>query len=376
MLLANPQKHLSFFNGSTTPHYGVVAGEVGYMLSLAYEYRLYKRKESLDFCGKLLKHLIGKHNSNCTLGYGLAGLAWGIRQIQRIGITDESIEPWFENTESILRHNFKEILESGNFDYFHGASGILNYFLNSKRKVDVRTDELVTTFLDKIHQQSIDYFFSPRDETTPDGQSVRILNLGVPHGVSGIILLLLQIKKRTGRDVDGLITSFMDRLLTYCDNEMGNVFQVPSLVGDIERDSTLAWCYGDLPVLYILTEATHLGICDSKCQKILDFLSARTAKRRDYMDGNLTLCHGLPVITYFYYKLWKMTGHELYESAFNYWEHELKSNFYMPHEQKNSKLEKDITSNFSLFNGFPGMYIVSLTIHRQIADDWDNILLF
>ena len=352
---------------STQYYYGLANGEVGLMVSSGYFYHLYNDDIYFDQCSSLLEMLVKKHQNEFSLGYGLAGLAWGIEQLNRLDLIDENCKSWMKTADIQLERAYREMILNNDFDYFKGASGILNYFIHKKELVQ-STVEMTNLFIEKITELSSDLHFCNGKTKDSQGNFISVLNLGVPHGLSGTILLLLTIKEKLNIDTRDLIFKLTDRLLGFKQSSEYGCW-IPCFVGE-GRQSTLAWCYGDLPVILLLTK---IGNFDNRYEQQLNFLSLKTIQRDDYFKDDLTLCHGIPIISYFYFKLWKLTRQESYFKAYLYWK---EKSFTVFKDINSTNHKNDFLSNSSLFNGFSGYYIAHLTMSEEISDEWDNCLLF
>nr|WP_320059907.1 lanthionine synthetase LanC family protein [uncultured Bacteroides sp.] len=221
-------------------HYGLVEGEVGLMLCNAYLYEVLEDEKYFIHCPVLLEQLLEKHsNNNHTLGYGLTGMTWGISILKDNDMLADNCDIWLENV-----------------DNFSGAVDILNYSLQ-KITINSFVIDMADTLLKKIAELPVEYFFSARKETDPKGQILNIQNLDVPHGITGIILQLLKLEEKIHFGLEPLLYRFLDRLWDLRNTEVQG-FMFYSLLGDTKRGSTLAWCYGDLPILHLPTQIVKM----------------------------------------------------------------------------------------------------------------------
>ncbi len=359
------------YSSKTNVHYGVVEGDVGLMLCNAYFYLAYKDEKFMDSCYSLIENLLAKHKVDYSLGYGLTGLAWTVNLFNVNGLLEADAETWLKNVDCLLEEKCLHLIQKRNFDYFSGSLGLLNYFLcRQQNSLLEKVNRLVNSFLNEIKEISEEGLFSYKETLTPGGTTVQLLNLGVPHGVTGIILFLLKLKK-TGRDVDYILHPLLEKLWSF-QNIDSKPYQFSSFMGDIERGSHLAWCYGDLPILYLFEIITREDSYE-KYRKGLDYLYKKTIVRTDYHKDNLTLCHGLPVIVYFFYKLKSIDTK--YEKTYNYWKHQMDILYRQYQIDHSDIMRREYWSDFSLFNGFSGYFLVNLTINGYCPDNWDSILL-
>jgi hypothetical protein len=256
--------------------------------------------------------------SNLALYGGLCGLGW-IAQHLATEFGDEDA-PESETTTEIdlvvLRY-LEQSVGQGPYDLISGLAGFGIYFLE---RLPARTAidglELVLRRIEERTQetaQGITWHSGP--ETLPEWQRdlcpSGYYNLGVAHGVPGILHLLSEIcaagveRARAARLLEG----GMDWLLAN-QRPPGSISRFSAWIAPGQsHDSRLAWCYGDLGILAILLQV------------------ARGADRPDWLTFGLellnhclkwppeetgikdsALCHGATGVAHIFNRIYHLTG--------------------------------------------------------------------
>lgn len=350
---------------------GLVEGELGIILLMVWKYLTTRKCYYLEIAINQVNLSIDKYKDDSSLGYGLAGLAWIINLMYKNNLLDSQLgEDWLDEADKKLKKSFYTKLKNNDIDYFKGASGIFFYFLHAHGDDILINDYLL--FIDKKIKKNDWATLIPLQ----DGSFAKTINLGVPHGLCGLILLLLQVKEETNLDVNNLIYKIAIKLLSY--KTEGNAYDFAAHIWLEKKPkdnqaTVLAWCYGDLSIGYAFYKAgmminSHDLLLEG--QKILD----KTLHRIDCIENDFTFCHGYPSIYYIYYKLYTLSKKTQFLSASEEWMQKAKNIFET--EIKNpSKLDFSFLQNASLFYGFPGFFLSLFSISNNEFSCWDKCLL-
>ena len=352
-------------------HCGLVEGEAGFVLLTMFEYYRTNNYRFLELAIDSINSFVSRDEINNSLGYGLAGLAWTVYLMKSEGLLEESIvERWLNDIDKILEKDFYIKLSNNNFDYFDGASGILFYFLHSRNN----------TLLIRDYLSSLDSKAKRKDWSTSihfGGSLYKCINLGVPHGLCGLLLLLLQIKEKK-IDVDWLIHYLVRELMSYKTTDsfyyFGPHFWIER-TPNYKPKNVLAWCYGDLSSGYAIYKAGLMLYNSELLREGMTILKG-TLVRMDCVDNNFTLCHGYPSIFYIYHKLYQMTNEQKFLAASKQWQKRARMVFEQEIRSPN-KINANFFMNGSLFYGFPGFFLSLFSVDNKvkILDSWDKCLL-
>ena len=110
-----------------TNYQGLVCGKIGLALCCSYFYDLTKKEFYHECLHDLLTESIESCKQNCTLGYGLAGLAWMIDLIHHKKDIFQNVDELLEDANGILKQELYSCLSDNNFDFFYGGNGIIFY---------------------------------------------------------------------------------------------------------------------------------------------------------------------------------------------------------------------------------------------------------
>ena len=216
---------------------GIARGSSGLLLCSVQRYVETREIEDKNEVYTLIDRLTCQPINYCSFGYGLAGFAWIINSIKKVDLY-KNVNEWLEEYDTILEKYYQLMLYKKDLDYFRGASGILFYFLER----GFLHKNIIKPYVDCLHEREngiLPSYYIGRDKNN--------INLGTPHGITGVILILLKIKEQGVYPVDSLIMDLLDELLSFQRIECS--YHFPGTVsGENESESGLAWCYGDFLV--------------------------------------------------------------------------------------------------------------------------------
>lgn len=337
---------------------GIVKGCTGTLLCCIQRY--IHSGENKGEIYTITNKIISQPVSFFSLGYGLAGLGWMINVLKKFNLFD-NIDEWLNDFETELEKCYHLMLYNKDLDYFRGASGILFYFL----KKDRLNKEIAKSYIDCLYEREKGIrpnYYIDRNKNN--------INLGTPHGITGVILILLLLKEQGENFVDSLLIDLLEELLSF--KKSNDLYYFPGTVSDDDESlSYLTWCYGDLMATYAILKA---GILLEK-RKYLDIVYPMLIKLsfREDCPNNLTLCHGYTSLTLVFRKMFEITNNKLLYNSSLKWQKMAIKTFYANFEnyQKN-KVNVDYFENMSLFYGFPGFL---LSFDRLFRKDCESILL-
>jgi lantibiotic modifying enzyme len=266
---------------------------------------------------------------------GFTGIAWAVEHLHRVlavGETEVSSDDEDINQEiddailSLLsRSPWKE-----SYDLISGLVGFGVYALERfPRPAAVSCLEAVLDRLDEIaerHEQGVTWFTPPEllppqaRESTPLGY----YNLGVAHGVPGVIALLselcrLGIQANRARP---LLDSAVHWLLAQRRPEDGSPSSYASFVGPVfeSRPARLAWCYGDPGIAAILLVAARATDSENWEDEALT-IATRAAQTQPEVSRirDSGLCHGALGLAHLYNRIYQAGGGGLFAESARLW---------------------------------------------------------
>ena len=271
-----------------------------------------------------------------TLYSGFTGVAWAVEHLG--GLAGDSEEPEAgEAEEEDMNEEIDEALLTalgrsswlGDYDLISGLVGFGVYALERfPRPSAVRCLEAVVDRLDESAEkngQEVTWFTPPEmltsinRERTPHGY----YNLGVAHGVPGVIALLadacrLGIRQDRARPLlEGAVRWLVAQHLG---ERRGACY--PSWVepGIEPQPSRLAWCYGDPGIaatLLYAARAIGMGEWESTSLAIATHAASSAPEYAGVRDAGL--CHGAFGLAHLYNRIYQAAGDELFADAARLW---------------------------------------------------------
>lgn len=347
---------------------GLVRGEVGVLLCLHSLFKITKENKYLDKMYETLNLLIEKFNNDFSLGYGISALMWILELTEQKALLGDQVD----ELDDILEREFFLMIDKNNLDFYNGALGILFYF--SQKVAYERLDILISCFENRVNLniETGDLYSSFCEK---DGSVSTVINLGTPHGITGILLLFLILKEKGYTNLDHTIRKISNLLLGYCSASSSRPF-FPSI---IRRNGQytfgrMAWCYGDLMGAYAIFKTGILLNEEQYMQigyRMLKFVGNST----DYLKSDLCLCHGHSSFAHIYQNVFHLTGKEEFSQLAIDWQNRTKRLFEIKFTEYLRKRSSDkIFENPSLFIGFSGIFMSLLTWETG-EREWTKCLL-
>lgn len=280
------------------------------------------------------------------------------------------------------------------YDVMYGLTGTANYLLNFRSESRVKnTLSNILRYLVEISQISIDGVpkFSIRVDQSQmvslskfNDSKMRYVNLGVSHGIPGILLILCKSYK-LGIYVENqleAIKCLSEYIFNSCIKNTDTVFWESQKIIGIENNKAVpardAWCYGTPGVAYSLLIAA--SILNDERLKNLAIDSMKTSLNRLREVISPTFCHGLSGLCCLSRKFYEYTNDNyFYEMYIN-----LLKNILDLYSDKhpfgfiNKELEKGEITNkneIGLLMGSTGVILTILSCYSPIKTQWDSIFL-
>ena len=308
-----------------TDSVGVMGGLAGISLlqSLYYQHipderYLDKLHQSIELINDKIKTGQGMMPTYCG---GIAGYGWLINYLKENDLIEIDMEDYFAEIDSYLYKHLLLMLETENFDPLHGAVGMGFYFI---KRGNV---EAIERIIDELYNNRINignhYSWIMKDFANKKD----VINFGVAHGIPGILLFLYKCYQKNIciQKCREMIKENISFFLKYI-NLSGTPSFFPYSIDFNEimqydrqyNRSRLAWCYGDLGILYVFS---HLSK-DFPIQMDIYCMLEHVARRRgegETLVSDAAFCHGTSGIAHLYYRFFLQTGNSCFEETCNYW---------------------------------------------------------
>ena len=389
----------------------ILTGTSGQILFLAYHYNTTREqnvKTSLEeLIGSTLEYLSGADPSeiNFTYGGGLAGFYWVINHIIQNKLLFQDTEAL---TDIISEESDQDIAASlaadfscGKFDPLYGYIGKGFYFLS--RPKSAFTNAVIHSILKSlkrdrivIDEKRIAWPVSRKklEGNSDDNETMVLGDLGMAHGVVGIIAFLVQVlTNERNNDLSVLAEELLEPSVRWLISQEipsgeGRVYRYPPTVNlvvphlPVRDDGRLGWCYGDNVVAYVLYQSAAI-LSNEEFRLKADEIAMECAKvevRRSGVVGvadrkfNPTLCHGAAGISLIFDKLRAYNTSPVIEQSAKFWKDQtvLFTSEYLESSGLRSIIGREGEANDFLY-GYTGIGLYLLAESRQ-AFNWQACL--
>lgn len=339
---------------------------------------------------------------------GFEGVFWVVNYLQKCKIIEEDsllddLIPYFiESLEIDLKNN--------NFDVYHGSINKLEYIINSNKFPSKLKEEYVNLFLDNLYKSrteneiGIFWYGEIYDEQKEIMKEIEAVNLGIPHGLPGLLMFLVRLKEMNFKHtkLEILIQGILKTIL----NSKNKIIQYSHFPEELyilnygkyfHSSSRLAYCYGDLGITYAVLYASKV-LNKPELKKEIS-LTIELLKNRmltnsnidvyeDYLFLDTGFCHGLAGIVYMFSKINELIDDTDFEKRLAYWKKELLFNlqkqlaitppiYYPEYKQPLNKNEERYTiDEQSILAGYSGTGLVLLSLVYNKYDWSDFFMLY
>ncbi len=270
--------------------------------------------------------------SRPSLYAGFTGTAWAVAHLEgRLFDVDED-DPNGAVDEA-LRALLGRSPWRGDYDIVSGLVGLGVYALERlPRAPAIECLELVVARLDEMSGRTAagiawlsppELLPAPQREDCPAG----CYNLGLAHGVPGVIALLGQVCAREDAALHGarqkaraLLDGAVAWLLAHEPADHTESFPYWIGAGISPQPARLAWCYGDLGIAVALLQAAR-GACEPAWEREAVRIAQRAAARPAEQSGVIDcgLCHGAAGVAHLFNRLFQATGDDTLREAARFW---------------------------------------------------------
>ena len=311
---------------------GVAGGTAGLALFYAYLGAETGNEKWTALADRLMEHSIDALSERPLLPdfyEGFTGIAWAIDHLQGILFEpdDDGADPIGESLVEVLGGR---TYARGNFDVIGGLAGYGIYAFHAlPRPAARRALELLVQRLVEIGEPVDGGFswFTPPEvfpdwlrEKEPDGQ----YNLGVSHGVAGVISVLgmCAAAGMMSAGQRATLDRAVDWLLVQKQHGKSWCFANSVVKGRPARRDRLAWCYGDPGIAAALfTAARHCGHAgwEAVAIEVARTAAARGTDPEDSEIVDAALCHGSAGLAHLFNRMHQASGDPLLAEAARAW---------------------------------------------------------
>lgn len=323
-------------------------------------------KKALDFYEN-----IDKVYSLCDGITGILYLEYALKNNNKEGVLDDETLLFIEDivTKWALRQT-----ELNNWDFLHGSLGVVFVLLQNDQAIQNKSD-FILRFLKSFsnHKKEFNSLVYYDSSIYPNR-----VNLGIPHGLPGIIIILTLLKKHTNNTIiDNTIEDCVTFLETIYKLNNNPVYSFSSFYhfDDYSKNvkSRIAWCYGDLIYIYLscFLKSHSIELFSEQVFKEIFTKIKKRKKVEDTLSIDNCLCHG-------------NSGNALMEKIINsktgiksdFWLNELDSNLENPKRFfTRHKMKWD--ENYTFLNGLIGVQqAINILLNKNTLKSQRLLLLY
>lgn len=390
--------------GSVEP-YTILNGLSGCALFFGYAFKKYKEQALLDRSFELIEECID-HISEVeqpSLYQGFTGIAWAIRHLVEQGIYDPTSLETLNEIDTHIEKTIDVFSQHNYYSLMYGLIGHGVYFAESYRNQQgvsgngTDPQKALAKIISEIADSSVRVGsgITWHDNTSLDYHREKkvIFNLGIPHGISGIVSFLSEMIE-LGIEV-GKCKELLFGSLTWMLNQKSNFDGVsfyPSLIVDKEpkKITRLSWAYGDLCSSYALIQGIkHLGSgpWEAEARETVEITKKRDIQNSlihvNPIDGQVNpgICTGSSGIVLMYMKINEYFNDQSITDLINFWisknlNHQVgsqrdKLKIFTIDENKNVFWKTDT----GFLEGLSGVGLTYLSLLDEDLGSWKRLLL-
>ena len=313
---------------------GLMGGDFGKIMYLYECSRIEKDMERE--ADMMLDKLFGTYRIRpylTTYCNGLSGFGIGLQLLEKGGYI-QGASCQMSEFDSRLHYALRYYLVEGNIDFLHGATGLGFYFIDRIGYSEEIAEESLRLYIDRLFETAL-------EENSDDGPhtikwifdrhtAIKRYNMSLSHGISGNGILLAKIVKSKCDSeliekcrylLKGIKSYLMSQTIDF--DRYGSFFpSFPKDCMDEIRKSRLAWCYGDLGVIFALINIGEALQDVDTTDSALKMAVVCADKRRgvpDNMVYDACICHGASGVAQAFSALYRKTGYDKFADAYSYW---------------------------------------------------------
>jgi lantibiotic biosynthesis protein len=395
-------RNTTLYNKNT----GLISGLPGLALFYGYLAKHFNEQQYLTQSQQFMEICIDVLDQNIqpSLFAGFTGTAWTIRHLVNQGIYDNDSLAVLEEIDPVIEKFAELYIQEKYYSHMYGFIGQGLYFLEAldsptPAAIDpVKGLQKIVTALYTLQKKDSSGLITWEDITSRNikKSTSPIYNLGIPHGVTGIINFLSSVYQR-GIEPD-LIRELIQGSTAWLIQQKNNFYDIsfyPSLIGQEYPPhlTRLGWSYGDLCSAVALLKAS-IVLNDGALKEEAHTTALLSTKRNlrnsniyrkktadaEYLD--IGLCKGTAGIIALYGYLLPHFPEAPLEEARQYWLDLTLQNKTRVGETNTYKSYVSLdgetgiwTDDIGLLEGTSGLGLTLMSLENPQLKAWQNILL-
>jgi len=323
-------------------------------------------------------------NPNCAPSYI-------INNFISVGLLDEGERINLQPTWDLIVESIKEVdLKLNRHDLFYGFIGqgilLMDYDLKAARP---HVNRMIFALLQNLNKDEDTMYWSSPYPFHEAKEYSSTINLGLPHGMCGIILFLLRTIKKYGRDQE-IFHGCLTAIKWIIEKIEETNYKLPYIYYPTTNGSgRIGWCYGDLTIAYALLSFHRMYNFEPawKCGwQLIEMITRREMEStgikfyQKYNYYDICFCHGTAGVAYMFWKLYNLTGKETLDEQSGFWLEKTVDGLRKLIPQID-EIKRNETSNplidptLGLLTGITGAGLVISTLTSKTDTSWDSMFL-
>lgn len=311
--------------------YGIISGISGVTIfnahSIKHSLNVSARLSLQNTFDKSFEKIASGKRYDTSFGYGLSGYLWHLNELAKMELIDLDAE--LSDVVTFFRSKILESISAditaNNIDFLNGVLGkIASLFPLSKEEFPI-----VGNFIDYLFNRivkSVEGLYSLRYFDGYDQLHVKHVNMGLAHGIPGILKLCTMFKKNNlfNTKIEAIANACFDFFLVNVNEDTTHCYYPSFIQLESNRScekSRLAWCYGDLSLAYVLLTSgnafQHTAIQNLAIEILRSCASRRNLKDNQVMDASV--CHGSSGVAHLFHKTWRIVNDPIFYDAAEFW---------------------------------------------------------
>jgi lantibiotic modifying enzyme len=379
---------------SDLDYIGLYKGKIGAAYFNYYLYKYYQDDKyafrSIGFMEEVIDEINNPEATiynNPSLVNGLAGVGSCLNLLQDEDFLSEDLKEQLAVLDLYLKRFYTILLKENNTDFFGGAIGLLYYFSLRYLSDPEQNNQLMDEVFDLINDQFIEDEKGIRLSTRFGYLNQNGVDLSTAHGIVAMYLIFLKLyeagyKPALMKDIVCKGIEYIIHVQHICKNTSNDHTVFPNFVTEAGSDEQgalaahhshrLAWCNGDLSMLWLLVRAGNLFNAP-RLLIVAEELKHKVISRKTFEITRIEFsyfCHGTAGVAQTYRKLYQLTHDPVYLQTYEYWI-----------KQCYLQLEKDYLGanpfpyKSTLLFGWAGPLLTLLNYKTDKDYKWDQIFL-
>lgn len=378
-------------------------------LALLYAYRFAEGRDEAEaeLAFEILDRsidLLSRIESHPSLSSGFLGCAWVVEHVNSLFQTEDQSgegdpEDPNEDVDEVLDEFLAKWRDELDIELLEGLAGIGVYYLERLPRPSAvyGLAQIVETLARRAEPTREGVAWrKPQAMQRPD--VVREFpdghyNLGLSHGIPGVIALLARIcaLEVPAPDAKSMLDGAVAFLLSQKAATQGSVYPWAAHPGKrpVAKGSRVAWCYGDLGIAAALMSAATLCRRRDWFEEALALAKGAAARR---LDGSgvvdAMLCHGAAGNAHLFNRLYQASGEAALREAALYW-YDTTFDYFDPSQAASGFLFMTPASRgpgstttrlvpvegYGFLEGVTGVALALLAGLGSVEPNWDRLLL-